>query len=668
VYELSEKTDIIDRILVDLEADKKVIISYNYSPETMEPILMGFKKKIPHLRILHVNQFTRNNTSFKTQEWYDDYDIVAYSPTIAEGVNIWDPRWKDTTLYGMYINLSCTGETVSQKIARFRNVSTIYLHLNIKSVDEPMFNSQKSVIDYYNENISGMIKYSHSHKNWKRQDGGKNLCLIEDEFSFLFSKNIYEHSLDRHNFRETIIQKLIDNDYRYFVYNAEPDILPQEQKMGEKIKEQIKIHQNEILKKISESPNISHGESKDIKQNGCSNLEDKYKMEKYNIQDATCMVDVDIEVVRKFRPSSIQKQVANIKKCMEFRNDGRGYYRRDVSDIVGEMCDANLQQIEESSNFNYQKGKVLSVRPVRLGMLVDIIKSFGFADLLSPEGIDEKEFLENVERETLVYKKNIKEFKKIQRIFKSSVNYGTFMKMDNNFLLNKFKNIFGLVFGVDKGKGLVYQQINIDIKMYDAKQEYPSLLGCFIIQNENFEEYDIMFMKSASKHCDVCEKEFKNGITFRHLNSKAHLSCKLKKEQAERDALVVEEEVEAGVDGVANKVRIIFVENDDEAGADDIVEDNKNHQCELCDFNCVSKFLLDRHIYSDIHRKSFRCIDCNQTSAFACKCSEKHVDIKNQEEDDFDYYAFEGEGDDDCENQMFDDYSANETSDNQITI
>jgi hypothetical protein len=357
------------------------------------------------------------------------------------------------------------------------------------------------------------------------------LAIIEDEFCELFCKNMLEQSLDYHNYKKTLIQKLVNNGYE--IYEDLNSELSEQQveETKQKIKELKTDEKNRITKKILESPNISSTEYNKLIEMGVSTEEDECKIQKYNIIHSINIRPQHLteEYITKYNNSNMRHIIKNIKQCFAFiRNENGIIERIPVDVLIRENANNQTNAMEQQYSFLDQKKYAVNFHVTRLEWINERIKELGFEYVLSPESIDASVYENNLNRiiEYYANPRNYQVYVESELLFGKHFSKQKQTKLDKTFLLQKISGMFGLTFGTDKVNQKVYQQINFGVCLYDETQTKPNLLGHIIIPQSIVQEYDTMFMRSLlGNYCEVCDIHFKQGgITFTHLTSKKHLN------------------------------------------------------------------------------------------------------------------------------------------------
>lgn len=491
MYMGEDYNNMIYKIKNAIDNREKIVLIYNRSIESMNAFLSEYKTT--H-RILHINRYTRSKTSKSSDNWFDDYDIIAYSPTISEGVSINDPRFKDVSAYGLFVSTSSPAESVSQMIARFRAIKTFHVHVNTdvkKSI--PIFKTKNDVLEHIQNNLDYL------NCNVERRDG--KLRIIEDEFCRLYCKNQLELSLDYHNYANTLVQKLINNGYQVYTANLNIE-LPDENFETQQDELQEKEHERQC-NGILNAPMLSYEEINNLKDN-ISSEEDEMKVEKFmivsmlNIKNESLTYDI-IDAHRKNR--SLRTILKNVKNCFCFIRSLEGNIERvPVSQLLQENVQITVDTMEKMTTFNSQKKNATSLTLSRGLWLNKTIQELGFRYLLSSESIPLDQFKESMKVILNRLKTDAQEYKKVCMLFDLYSSRRQREKLVNSFITTRFKNMFAISF--EKNGDQVRQRVMLPIQFYDENKEYPNLMGSFILPSDIINEYESMFWVA----CHSCKE------------------------------------------------------------------------------------------------------------------------------------------------------------------
>lgn len=478
------------KIQASIENNEKVVIIYNRSIETINAFLAPFEST---KRILHINRLTRSSYSMCSDTWYDEYDIIAYSPTISEGVSITDSRFASVKAYGLFTSTSSPAESVSQMVARFRAINTFLIHVDIqmKKSGVPLLRSMQEVDDYVTTNV-GFLSC-----NVERRNG--ELSIIRDDFFRLYCKNMIETSQDYHNYSATLIQKLVNNGYK--VYYASFDETEVDLDYAESTAEQESIENERICRGIVDAPMLSYDAINALKDT-IQTEEDSFKVSKFMLAS---MLNVSsdaltIDMVDKFRKdSTVRSQIRNLKQCFCFMRRIEGNIERiPVEQLLKENVEVTVSNLEKMTSFGQQKKCVTTFTLSKTLWLNRTIRELGFDSLLSSEYVSVEHFDATMQNFVNYYSKNPGQFKRLCMLFDRSSK--TACKVNSKFFESLFRGLFAIKF-VRTNRG-VHQKIMLPIQFYDENRRVPNLMGgTVILPDEIVQQYAHMFWKSC-KDCN----------------------------------------------------------------------------------------------------------------------------------------------------------------------
>lgn len=607
VYFLESEEVLLDKILRTIEQENKVVIPYNISVTRMDGLLEPLQESY---KILHINKFTRKDIRINDEE-FQHYDIIAFSPTISEGVSIEDDFFEHVDVYGLFTSTSCPAESVSQMLARFRKVVNLYVYVNDdKHKSIPYFNCKTDVINYYIDNVNEMTRYSKGHINFRRR--GMKLDIIQDEFYDLFAKNMIEMSKDYHNYVQTLQQKLRNNGYNLF-YMVEPD--DDIQQIESRVKEytdKCKIEQDKrITESILNANDISFDQYKTIKDIGCNSYDEKYQTERYELLQSINMKGeyLTIELVETFRQKDKQMKLRNIRKCFEIQCIGAEYKRISLDHIINNIVYNDIRGIESATDFQTQQKYIHSKFGTKLGVLNEWAIRLGFEYITDPNPITVDIYNYNLNQLITEYKSDYVKYRKIQQVFMESYKIQAWEDLDEKFIMSKMNKILALKFNTDKVNHKVYQQISLPVVFYCNEKNIPSIIYGNIYDEHFIRKYDIMFM-ALTKHCAVCDtnrkKPRKRGLNISHYSSDTHL--KNMKQQGipviQVDDPPVGIQLTCSVENCdfTTTTRNLMIQHMNSGIHDD-------YYCDTCQQRFYNPIHFERHITLNRHRVPYRLLD-----------------------------------------------------------
>jgi Origin of replication binding protein len=486
----SDNVNMLTKIRQQIERDEKVIIIYNRSIESINAFLAPFSET--H-RVLHINRLTRSSVSMRSETWFDEYDIIAYSPTISEGVSINDPRFSTVKAYGLFVSTSSPAESVSQMVARFRAVKTFEIHVDVqmKKAGTPVFRTLNDVYEHVKTNVDFL------NCNVERRDG--ELRIIQDEFFQLYSKNALESSLDYHNYSQTVIQKLINNGYQVYYASFDVPTLEDMDYVDVDLPRQQTEENDRICKGIVEAQLLTAQEVDEIKDNIQSEA-DSFKVIKFNLLSTLNLAPdaLTIKIVDAYRKNyETQRLIRNLRHCFVFtRGFVGGVERIPMDQILNTNLATSVSIIENRKTFGEQKQPVVKFTLARSLWLNKTAKDLGFQSLLALDPISKDVFYKALDAIVAKHAPHTASFRKLCTLFGKSFSSRT--KVNRKYILGLFKTTIGVVFKEKNDQ--VRQFIGVPVMFCDPKQQVPSLLSSSILPDETVRQYAHMF----HKRCPLC--------------------------------------------------------------------------------------------------------------------------------------------------------------------
>ena len=510
-----DEDEIMYCIKRDLQDGKKVVIMYNRSIEYMKGLLTMLPKD---KRIGHINRLTRNDFDMDTSTWYDNYDVIAYSPTISEGVSISDTRYKDVNAYGIFSGMSCPAETVSQMIARFRPIQTISISIDLsKSRPYPRYRDREDVIDRINNNIK-CYKKNISNCNYQRVNS--RLEIIQDAFFDLFCKNELELSKDYNNYYDTLIQKLSNNGYKLFHLSISSEV---EEGALELIYNARKgastTRRNEKTEEILFARDLSRAEYACIKEDGVQTEEQENQVIKYQIKESTHVSYEHLtdRVVDNFKKDGPRKTLKNVCDLFEFYlKDNGSIGRCKVHAIFKKKLKESIELTVSHCNFYEQKSTLLSSYYNRAFCLNSMIQMIGFTELASTDTLSINRFFTGVKRVETHYKSNYDRYRSLQMLFSLGYNRQDHIELTiHDILYRKLYTLFKIKISYDPRERVFYQRIDCKARFHN--EGFPKEPAVFS-RNQRLvvavaPEYERMF--EPAQKCEKCKKPLK---TMKHVN------------------------------------------------------------------------------------------------------------------------------------------------------
>ena len=146
-----KKNDIYDQVSEGLRADKKAFIAMNYSNENILALGQKIQSDFPDKKILVVCMETIGsdevNHALNHPECWADYDVFITSPSIQGGVSCDEVNAFDN-IYGLFCSASCGPDDASQMLGRVRHPRSRIIHVHIKQMTTPVFETPRDYMNY----------------------------------------------------------------------------------------------------------------------------------------------------------------------------------------------------------------------------------------------------------------------------------------------------------------------------------------------------------------------------------------------------------------------------------------------------------------------------------------------------------------------------------------
>jgi len=271
------KTAFMGRILADLRAGKKVIVT-SLSKTVLDELEKHVSTKLPNVRYIKVTSETSSSGAAARldAETYADYQLVMLSPSMSTGISF-DKHHADT-MYCFAVNASDTGTPFDALQAMLRDRAVKSRELNI-----------------YSQNLNGMSKAHTLALGWHRQEqaflavAGEMLNSVaaseRDQWAarfeslrpaagetFGFLREIaVETALAKENFLSILEDELIAKGAA--VEYCGLDVLGNSELTSEERKEAKAQAAEERLQAVELSPAVSSQEADALKSNFANNQE-----------------------------------------------------------------------------------------------------------------------------------------------------------------------------------------------------------------------------------------------------------------------------------------------------------------------------------------------------------------------------------------------------------
>jgi hypothetical protein len=573
-----------------LQTCGKVVIAYNCSPEKMDAVLERFEDK----RVININRYTRASFDLGSMNLYDEYDLIAYSPTISEGVSFEDRRFESVIGIGLFTNSSSTAETCSQMIARFRAIKTFYIYYSIKELTIPKFEDMDDCVNYYNNNIHIINQNAKNipHLNFSRR--GSLLSITEDLYSGLFFKNRLEETVDKFHFSQTLKRLLVNNGYTLFMGFIEEDTTVSQEYYDTVILPKDKA----ICESILTSPVMSRDEYLLLKDTGADSYEKKYKVERFEIVDCTHVNPYNLthSIVEEFKDRKKQNIIGRLSKLFRIKYINDQITRDDPAELIKQMVKDKRCLFEKTLSFSDERQTPLLKRSFlpKLLFLNETLQGLGFEAVSSVDKVPVDLYQRKLKQLSKPYQTDYNLYSELVRMigkkpYKKQFEEFCFEKVFTN-LLEKFLGLRIITDG-----HFMYQVLTFPFRLYSQEETEPSIFGAVNIamvgaMDHLVAQHEVMFSRSNT-FCSVCNKTLSRGISFRHLNSIAH------QKNLAKNLLPLMEEKDGNLEENENKI-IVY-------------NRVSTYLCDSCDFTCSTRKRLNEHIIRQ-HTTKPVCEYCNK--------------------------------------------------------
>jgi hypothetical protein len=520
VYFVDNDEFLLNRVFECLKAGEKVLVPYNYKVSNMEGILAPLESEY---KILHINRYSRKSLDLSDPTYLEQFDLIAYSPTISEGVSFENQCFENWNLCGFFVSSSSPAESVSQMLARFRKVKELYIYVSIMPASGPLFSSPQAVLDHYQGRVNEMRKYSQGHLNIRLN--GYELEVIQDDFLELFLKNTYENSQGDHHYMDTLKQKLRNNGYELYSYQAECELDASEKIQAYK-REAKEKQRNYEIDCIMQARDITRDERERLRDLGVESNVHRYETIRYDLLSTINVHPSHLtpEMVDTFHSTNKLQVMSRLQRCFSIRCMGDTVERVPMRDVVNQYVFPHVRAIQEGDSFLTQRPHIHANFGLQAGTLNTLVQEFGFDQLGSPGSVSKERFDRNVERVFLRYSTSFKEWRALRRVFNDGTLQTQWREMTLKYFFQKFKSFIGIEFEVEEGR--VYQRCVLPIKFYCHERDQPSLIGQIVEDEEFIDSYDSVFAEKVY-HCPVCDVNRatprKRALKSSHYKTKVHL-------------------------------------------------------------------------------------------------------------------------------------------------
>lgn len=389
-----------------------------------------------------------NSNDLNTDIW-NNYDVVAFSPTIVAGVSYEKEHFD--ACFGYFTNSSACAEMAVQQMFRVRNLKIGELHICVEIDGKNDYPINKEEIDKYVIErssclVEGMenIKISRINKEVYR-DSYYNLFLIVQRTLFR-SKNNY---LDRLKFLlSTQGIDMITKKYTELEKKDNEIINKNIRKYG---RDCNKDYKNGLIKKMIELEDIDWETAQELDEKTYKTLEEKLKLKKYDFKNKyNYNKELTLEIYNKYEKKYTQYK--NLSLFYQFKNN----IFNELSNRISEIEEMKIQKINEAKELGITPNIYILHNSKRYEKFVYCLQILNILGFSSP--IDES--THKINREN-IYKFMKEKGKILELLFKTKkYDWDSIILQENGiktilkYLNERLKSIFYITIKIkDKKEG-----------------------------------------------------------------------------------------------------------------------------------------------------------------------------------------------------------------------
>jgi hypothetical protein len=476
-----------------------------------------------NLNYLFINRETRIDMDLSTKH-LSSTNILAYSPTISEGVSYDDDVFAEYVGIHLFTPYSCGPETCSQMVKRFRKVTehTICIYKRTPHVEyyskeqyikyyQTALETGKHIVPYHNIGKPYFDRYFDIHvNNVMKQQRGK-MAFVHLFFQLLANNGFLVTSEE---IGGIIIHPSVKEAFKAYYENCPPSTL------------------QEVIQQIKDSRLLTHDEYLAIKSQDCSRekfcLEKKYEIHKTCLSSVCDNIDPSLEFYQTWYHYKNRQIVDNLKKII--------YWRNNEGLFVTVRPELQFKNYEENS---FSQRNLVKCKDNKLHFIRYTTRLLGFDDIISGMNIPVDTFITQF--------KNIPEshWKTASILFgKIYIQYNSWLNdecqvHDSWFSKELLKPYFGIQLEND---GLFIRQRLVKPEIcgyynYSTQTVYPEELpvedplfppaSLFdnLVETEHLPQVlkDFTTFFKGSRWCPLCKKEGKHPYyTLKHQKLKGH--------------------------------------------------------------------------------------------------------------------------------------------------
>lgn len=517
VYMYQHRDDVEDIILTNMRKGKKVCVGFSTSVQSIKTFVK--RAEFTNKKVLIIHKDNRTKDVLNPEYWLQ-YDIVFYSPTISEGFSF-ELEYFDVVCMLM-TSMSCPPESVTQMVARIRDAKEIYIHIQLVKSNVKLYRDEEEIYSYYQKNIRELQQVS--NLNIQGVDENFQPHIQKDMFWNLFVKNKLELGHDCNNFLYMVYQFLVDNGYRIFQYNeifSNADTIKENQKIRTECKQQVKYHEENCILKAP-----------DIKPRDIPILEGKVNKTE---QDTFILTKAEYKQILNVEPLERQhfsykshlnhiRRLKNLIVLYRTINDPHKIDKTSIDDIIEKNATNQITALNKNS-FDEQQDVLTNELWIRVKFLNKWCRDLGFRELLSDDEVKVDHYENRLQTLTQRYRRDKKEWNYVQLLFNQKrgiSDWIEFLKKPNKFVLQKFHNVLGL--DIVMLGDVVIQRLKYKVKLLRNDENTPCIMPYILPRNHTEVTRLEEFFDRTTTYCDVCQKDLGHLINQKHLISKGHVA------------------------------------------------------------------------------------------------------------------------------------------------
>lgn len=281
-----------------------------------------------------------NSNDLNTDIW-NNYDIVAFSPTIVAGVSYEELHFD--ACFGYFTNSSACAEMAVQQMFRVRNIKLNEIHVCVEIDGKNDFPTNREDIDEYIVNrssclVEGMenIKISRINKEVYRDSYYKLFLIVQrnlfrsrndyfDRLKFLLSTQGIKITNKIYTEEEKLTNIQINKEIRKYGRNCN------------------KEYKDNINNKMIELDDIDFETAQFLDEKTYKTLEEKLKLKKYDFKNKYNYYDeLTLEIYNKYEKKYTQYK--NLSLFYQYKNN----IFEELSRRIEEIEDTKIQKINEA--------------------------------------------------------------------------------------------------------------------------------------------------------------------------------------------------------------------------------------------------------------------------------------------------------------------------------